>query len=342
MSLVVWIAIKVKHISGILAYMDDAFSFDASTTLEFYPPHQTFYPPKQAKLLSLWDELGILHDPQKQVYGSTLTIIGFHINPNRMEITLPQESLVSLVNAIYRFHDTPDRRQPLREWQRLLGWLNWALNVQPLLRPALQSSYGKISRKQISHAGIYLNARVKHDLTWLSNMLLQSEEVFIVQSTAWQPHQADLVIYCDACLTGMGFWSPKLQQAFVADVTSSLSQPEDTIFWLEALTVLSALIWATELSPPPSRLAIFTDNLNTIQMFGSLRFQPPYDLLLLEAVAILTRTKIDLRVWHISGASNLVADALSRGLLAMVQQMIPAISISTFQPPRNTLGVFIQ
>jgi len=41
--------------------------------------------------------------------------------------------------------------------QRILRWINWGLNTYPLVCPALQPAYTKISRKHISWAQLYLN-----------------------------------------------------------------------------------------------------------------------------------------------------------------------------------------
>ena len=60
----------------------------------------------------------------------------------------------------------PSRNPPLRDWQRLAGYLNWALNVLPWARPALTEMYRKMRGKSISFRGIPINAEVKQDLTW--------------------------------------------------------------------------------------------------------------------------------------------------------------------------------
>jgi hypothetical protein len=92
-----------------------------------------FLPTKQAQLLLLFDDIGIPHKEHKQVFGSPLQIIGFDVNPNTMMITMPSAARDELVLAIRTFAN-PRRRQSLRDFQRLAGWVNWALNVYPLLR----------------------------------------------------------------------------------------------------------------------------------------------------------------------------------------------------------------
>ena len=113
---------------------------------------------------------------------------------------------------------------------------------------------------------------------------------------------------------------------------------DDVIFWFEAVTVLSALDWAASLTRPPSRLAIFTDNLNTVQVFESLRSGGGYEELLLRACGILIRSGIDLRVWHVPGERNVMADALSRGLRHVVRLYDPHVVFFDFIPPQATLG----
>ena len=50
-----------------------------------------------------------------------------------------------------------------------------------------------------------------------------------------------------------------------------------SIFWLEALCVVSAVEFAASLSISPSSLAVFTDNLDTVQIFDSLRATSTYN-----------------------------------------------------------------
>ncbi|OSC98603.1 DNA/RNA polymerase [Trametes coccinea BRFM310] len=342
MSLLVWIAIHVRNIPRLLAYMDDSFAFEPSPHLVPYLGYVSpvSLPLAQVRLLQLWDDVGVPHSPQKQLFGRTLTITGFSVDSDNMSITLPTESCSELVAAIRTFlNDAHQRRRPLREWQRLLGWMNWGLNVQPLLRPALQSSYAKISGMAIPHAPIYINARVKRNLHFIADIFERYGGVHLMRASAWSPDAAELTVFCDACLTGMAFWVPRYSVAYVADCPSAPPGLDDNIFWYEALTVVAALEWVHDnITLRPARLAVYTDNLNTVQMFDSFRAQPHFDELLLRACSLLIASDVDLRVWHIAGIRNTVADALSRGLFHVARQYIPHLAIATFIPPRPTLG----
>ena len=340
MALVIWIAVKKFGIDIAQLYMDDTYGPDTSRTLELYAPYNRLMPPNQARLLRLWDELGIPHADEKQLYGRALTIIGFYVDSVSMTITLPVDKRTELVSAIHGFVNSPDCRRTLREWQRMLGWINWGLNVQPLLRPALQSLYEKLRYKTGKPwSRIYLNKRTKRDLLWIAHHLDCNCRVYLLRARAWTPSEAHLTIFCDASLEGIGIWCPFLQRAFTpADMPDTPPGMQGNIFWYEALTVLAALRWACSLPrrTSPFRVAIFTDNLNTVQIFHSLRAEGHFVDILLVACSLLIEAQppIDLRVWHVPGVVNIVADALSRNLIDIMRQYCPYASLSTFIPPR--------
>ena len=90
-SLVTWIAKNVKFIPYLGAYSDDSFGIDQSGNLIPYKKYNKLMPEQQVKLLCLWDKLGIPHEEQKQTWGAPLTIIGIHVNPNKMTLSLPPD-----------------------------------------------------------------------------------------------------------------------------------------------------------------------------------------------------------------------------------------------------------
>ena len=116
-----------------------------------------------------------------------------------------------------------------------------------------------------------------------------------------------------------------------------LNPPKDTIIYFEALSILSAIIHSTSFGFPINRLTIYTDNLNTVQMFNSLSALPAYNKILKSAVNYLimdVENHIQLRVVHVPGHDNIITDALSRGELHVVVNNIPNIVINTFSPPQ--------
>jgi len=68
-SLVLWIAVRIKFITDLFSYVDDSFSWDFADNMEYYAPFNKLLPGKQARLLYLFDELGVPHDERTQVFG---------------------------------------------------------------------------------------------------------------------------------------------------------------------------------------------------------------------------------------------------------------------------------
>ena len=341
-SLVTWIARYVKGIDDLLVYVDDSFKVVRASSMSFHEPYGKFMPEEQIALLNLWTELGIPFKERKQVFGAPLTVIGIEVDPNNLTFTLPEKARTDLLTQVEDFcslsHNSRGAKFTLREWQRLAGWLNWSFNVYPLLRPCLNNFYPKISGKDRPNAEIWVNNVVREDLRWASTHICNSSGVYLLRSVNWDEHDADRLIYCDACTTGMGFWYPDepIPDAYYSPVPPNV--PTDFIFYYEALCVLSALHHASHSLTMPSRIMIFTDNSNTVDIFNSLRAQPAYNPILKSAVDILLQSDHQLRVLHVPGEGNSVADAISRQQFNCALSLCPELHISLFQPPQLPLG----
>jgi hypothetical protein len=290
--------------------------------------------------LELWDELGIPHKPKKQLSGKTLTIIGIDVDANNLTLTLPLESKRELVTHLKDFARTPEGngvKYALQDFQRLTGWFNWALNVYLLLKPALANIYAKMSHSKPDKplTKLYVNNAIRSDLLWALDHLSRLPGTRVLQSLDWDPDSADVTAYCDASLTGIGFWYPGLSTGYWSPVPED--PPRGTIFYFEALSVLSAIIQSTSFGFPINKLVVYTDNLNTVHMFNSLSALPENNDIFKTAVDHLLSdlaSPIQLQVLHVPGDLNTVADALSRGHLHTAVDNVPNIAIHTFSPPR--------
>jgi hypothetical protein len=142
-------------------------------------------------------------------------------------------------------------------------------------------------------------------------LLADCSGVRLLKSVYWGSGEASLTIFCDACPEGMGFWYPEFNIGFYSP--TPCHEHPDLIFYFEALCVHSALFDAHRRTSTKGsgRFLIYTDNSNTIDVFSSLRVLPTYNHLLKTAVDILQLGDNDMRVLHVSGMDNAVADALS-------------------------------
>ncbi|KAJ7636294.1 hypothetical protein FB45DRAFT_705125, partial [Roridomyces roridus] len=130
----------------------------------------------------------------------------------------------------------------------------------------------------------------------------------------------------------MGFFIPALGLAFQSALPSDVD-PELKIFFFEALCVCSAIHYAGKHLPAGSRVTVHTDSSNTVDIFGSLRALPAYNEILKSSVDVLIGGDLELRVLHVPGAQNSVADAISRWDNDRAVSLVPGLLIHPFSPP---------
>ena len=118
------------------------------------------------------------HDKDKQYFGWNLVITGLLVDTQVMTISLNFIRKAELIAAICSLVDISDPNRghgrKLRDWLHLSVWMRWALNVSPLLQPALSCACLKVVGKNVSNAPLSLNAEVKRDFSWLLTPLSPS------------------------------------------------------------------------------------------------------------------------------------------------------------------------
>ena len=186
---------------------------------------------------------------------------------------------------------------------------------------------------------------VTHCYIWLLGNLLGRLLPLYKYALSWQTrdisyiilaYKADFTAYCDACPKGLGYWFPASSLGFCAPTPKD--PPTSTIFYFEALCVLCALQDISTRAELYSRVAIYTDNQTTVQIFNSLACLPIYNHILCCSADILITNELDLRVLHVPGDLNAIADALPWCQFAWALDFVPELKISPFQPPRWMLG----
>ena len=266
----------------------------------------------------------------KQLYGKSLPIIGLEVNGNALQITMPEAAKLELVNSLDAFCQSSHRT--LCQCQALAGYVNWVLNVFPRLRPGLASLYAKMGGDYHPNRSITLNAQIRHNLLWLTNKMRASDGIFLFDSIAWRVDEANLTFESDACLTGFAFWCVELDEGYYSE-TLTIVSPEH-IFFHEAYAIVCALHWACHSGINGLRRVIIRyDNTNTVNIFHSLKATGIYNHLLQFAVSLLMHTDVDLRVIHIPGDMNCIADHLSRFCFDKACILRPSLKISQYQPP---------
>lgn len=145
------------------------------------------------------------------------------------------------------------------------------------------------------------------------------------------------ILWC--IIGGIGFLVSEAVHPIRFYSTVPPNSPVNGVMFYEALYVVSALNQSLSLVREAQHITIFTDSSNTVDIFNSLRATPPYNQILLCANDILINREVQLRVLHIPGELNTVADALSRRYYMWVKSFVPDLKINDFSPPQQVLGV---
>ena len=108
---------------------------------------------------------------------------------------------------------------------------------------------------------------------------------------------------------------------------------EGSIFYLNALCVCTAILDAASHLQPNQHLAVFTDNINTIQLFNSLSALPAFNWMLIQVADCILTQAFDFRVFHVPSIHNEIADVLSHLQNDQLTSSHPELVILLFQPP---------
>jgi hypothetical protein len=123
--------------------------------------------------------------------------------------------------------------------------------------------------KQNPNAPIFVNKAVVQDLMWFHAHVEKALGIHLLKSLEWDPIDADCVLYCDALLTGMGFYDDKTYVGCQSSLPENA--PQGNIFYFEVFCVCWALLWmASEFPATRLRVTVFTDSTNTFDIFNSL------------------------------------------------------------------------
>lgn len=339
MSLVLWIAESQWSINGLCNYIDDVFNAVDNTRWKRYEPYQTDFPEGQARLLECWDTLGIPHKKEKQLFGTTLTIIGIHVDAQKLTLSLAPERREQLLEELDRFivrkEDQQRKRFPLRAFLQLAGWLSWSFNVYPYLRPCLSNLYHKIGPLKRKDALVYTNRAISSELEWAEQHIKDNANgVMFLRELQWSIDNADYTIFCDASKIGLGFWFPYWNEGYWSDVPPNIPK---NIFFSEGLCIASALENIAQRATTRT-VVIYTDNEASFKVFSSLHAIPSYNPILLFSTALIMKYYLRVRIAWTPGKKNRVADALSRHECDRAVSYAPGLRVRSFIPPYDAWG----
>jgi hypothetical protein len=138
------------------------------------------------------------------------------------------------------------------------------------------------------------------------------------------------IVYCDACMTGLAFWFLAWQQGFYSQVILNLASK--IIFYFEALAVAEALDNLCTSAIKSSKIIVYSDNMNTVNIFNSLHCLSSFNPLLCFCVDIFLEKEFNVCIVHISDVQNTVVDVISHQEFERAAKSVLELYISSFQP----------
>ena len=136
-------------------------------------------------------------------------------------------------------------------------------------------------------------------------------------------------------MEGLTFWYPSCHQGFYSPIP--VYQTKRTIFFYKALAATSAVDNLQEQEIHHSKIVLFTDSLNTVDIFNSLKCQTIFNPLLLFCVDTCISNKLNLWVLHVPGIGNEVVDEISQRNFGKALRLVLELQISLFQPPQQAM-----
>lgn len=366
MSALLWIAHEHMGVDYPLAYMDDAFGVDVSGSKEAATVDgiERLLPRDQARTLKLWAFLGVPYEGKKVESGRELVITGYLIRLDERDISISDESRAALLLYLKQFLDHPKRAPKLIEWQRAIGYMNWAVPMDPWARPLLTPLIAKLrttgDRPLNPSTPRFLNLRVRAAVELFCEGLRSQGRLSFDDPglTHWSIQDADVVVFSDACLSadgpadssGLGFWYEMKDRGSTRRFHGySRHKPRyRKIQFAESYAlvsgVLAALDTADWLGTPVRRLLARTDSAAAVFAFDAgagddTEFLPLHRLITGLYSTLRSRDPpVDLLVCHVLGKANVLADVLS---CAHPATLLPTIqdALSRLHPdtPRSSL-----
>ncbi|KIJ37824.1 hypothetical protein M422DRAFT_259694 [Sphaerobolus stellatus SS14] len=128
----------------------------------------------------------------------------------------------------------------------------------------------------------YPKRAIIQDLNWFADHVQSTHGLYFFVDEEWDFTDADSIILCDAFMVDLGFYIPTKALSFASNI--SPNPLILNILFYEALTIASAMAWAANLPVPPCHLLVYTNSLDTVELFHSLRVKDRYNKLLLFVV----------------------------------------------------------
>ena len=264
---------------------------------------------------------------------TSLTFLGITLDTIRMEASLPTDKLSELRSLLEEY--TVKHRIPAAKFASLLGKLSFAASVVVPGRTFMHRLWDLSKRfaRVPQHYQITLSQESRLDILWWKVLLQGWNGKSLILYREDTP-ALDLGLFTDASgLIGWGAFYGKegrwIQGRWEGEV-SHYSIEYKELYAVVAACSTWGHLWSR------LRIVLHCDNASVVACLNSGTSKSPAVMTLLRSLFLVcSKHNFAISAQHVAGKVNLIADALSRGLLQVFRQRAPAARAApdTLVPP---------
>lgn len=330
-----WILVNKCSISFVCHILDDFLIIEPASAL---PPYSQICQESLTSMLLSFKSLNIPIATDKTA-GPTRVIefMGIILDSDSMEARLPPDKVSRILESLSSFQHR--KSCTLTELQSLIGTLNFACKVVPPGRPFLQRMIELTRNAKQPHHHIKLNSGFFKDLTMWQKFIASWNGASFFLATAWVDSET-LELHTDAS-GALGYGGIFKSKWFSGpwEPHQKLGEPGISIAWQELFALVVAChLWGEHFSN--KRILFYCDNESVVSIVNSKRSRIPRVMDLVRHLTLLTlKYNIYIRVQHIAGKINEIADSLSRFQFKRFCTLAPYADPSPCPIPQELLQI---
>lgn len=301
-----------RHGAQLLHYLDDF--------LLVGPPGRDTCQEAMSRMLKVCDHLGIPVASEKLEGPTTaLTFLGIVLDTSAKQLRLPPDKLEELTGLTRCWLGR--QKATKRELLSLIGKLSFAAKVVPAGRLFLRRLIDLSTTTRKLHHHVTLNAEARADIKWWEDFLPSWNGVAMFLEPEWTTADS-LQLFTDAS-GSLGFGAYFKGAWLRGDWQPHQCLPLRSIHWQELFAIVAAAsTWGHHWSG--LRIHFHCDNLPIVQAWARQSSKHPDLMKLLRTLFLVAaQNNFTIRLSHLPGRLNRIADALSRNNLPMFFTLAP-------------------
>jgi hypothetical protein len=295
-------------------------------------------PQEATAVLDTFHRIGLNAAPGKDVWGTRITITSLVIDTVAGTIAMTDKHRAKLLALLDRFSQPTCKGDSVKHVQQLVGRLNWAITVFPHLKVVMPTFSQMLARAKAGF--VCLTTEGRRQCRWAVSYLSSGQPLRILRTLCWDTADADTLLFADATASQLGIYLPQYNLGlYYRSRRERFAFPNDTEEFHIGMSELLAQfvgiwfllhhVWPTYgVESRGNRLLAYTDNAGVQDNFATYSSSLPVNTEILKRIVVMEQQALfSLRVQHIPGKLNMVADGLSRNAFDDVAKWHPGITI---------------